>query len=315
MYLNMERDQLIIKSILRWYEKNKRDLPWRKTRNPYRILVSEIMLQQTQVDRVIPKYKAFLKQFPTVRALANASVSDVIKAWAGLGYNRRALFLQKTAKAVVEQYNGRFPKDLQLLKELPGIGDYTARAVLSFGYGEPVAMMDTNHRRFYQRVFFKGELQNDKALLVFADAFVANMKKDQVYDWNQALMDFGSLICLTSSPRCEICPLKDVCCNITMLDNKNSASSDKRFGRSLSRRHSRDRVNSRVKEKAKVPFKETDRFVRGRIIDRLREEEKVKVAVIRKLFPHIDDKRWKKIILRLAEDGLIKVVGNSMMLP
>ena len=148
-------EEQIRKKILTWYAIAKRDhFPWRKTRNPYKILVSEVMLQQTQVSRVIDKYREFLRVFPNAKKLSDAKASEVITAWAGLGYNRRALFLQKTAKAVREVHGGRFPKYLEMLKTLPGVGDYTARAVLSFAFEQPVPMMDTNHRRFYQRVLF-----------------------------------------------------------------------------------------------------------------------------------------------------------------
>ena len=149
--------------VLHWYKQNKRNLPWRQTHDPYHILVAEIMLQQTQVQRVIEKYQSFLKRFPTVQKLARAKASSVITEWKGLGYNRRALFLQRSAQSVVKDHGGRFPRTISELVSLPGIGDYTARAVLSFAFKKPVPMMDTNHRKFYSRLFPKAK--NDKELI------------------------------------------------------------------------------------------------------------------------------------------------------
>ena len=133
--------------ILDWYEKNKRDLPWRRTRDPYKIWISEIMLQQTQVSRVIPKYEAWLEKFPTVASLAKAKTADVLAMWSGLGYNRRALNLKKTAERVVNEFGGKFPRDEKLLRSLPGIGEYTAGALLCFAFDEQIAVVDTNIRK------------------------------------------------------------------------------------------------------------------------------------------------------------------------
>src|SRR5680860_695110 len=135
-----------------WWEINQRDLPWRHTRDPYRILVSEVMLQQTQVDRVIPHFHRWLERFPTVQALAEAPTADVIQMWAGLGYNRRAVNLQRTAQAVLE-LGGEFPRDVESLKSLPGIGSYTAGAIACFAFEHDVAFIDTNMRRVLHRVF------------------------------------------------------------------------------------------------------------------------------------------------------------------
>ncbi|NBU65707.1 MAG: A/G-specific adenine glycosylase, partial [Chloroflexia bacterium] len=134
---------MIANALIAWFGANGRDLPWRHTRDPYRVLVAELMLQQTQVERVIPKYHAFLAQFPDVATLASAPTSAVITAWQGLGYNRRALYLQRTAQAVVSQYAGIFPRDVATLKQLPGIGDYTSGAIACFAYEQDVAFLDT----------------------------------------------------------------------------------------------------------------------------------------------------------------------------
>lgn len=179
------------KEILLWYTKNKRDLPWRQTRDPYRILVSEIMLQQTQVSRVIPKYAAWLAVFPTLESLANAKTAEVLKLWSGLGYNRRALYLQKCAKEIIEKNHGVFPKNPEILKKLPGIGDYTAAAIACFAFGQQVAVVDTNVRKVilvhFSHVMLK-QVQDDTIKKV-ADQLLPIGK---AAEWNQALMDYAS---------------------------------------------------------------------------------------------------------------------------
>ena len=169
-------------SVLTWFHEHGRELPWRRTRDPYAILVSEVMLQQTQVDRVIPRYHAWLDRWPTVESLAAASSADVIRAWQGLGYNRRAVSLHRAARAVAA---GGWPDDLT---ELPGVGPYTAAALRNFALGEAVLPVDTNVRRVQERT---------------GHAF------DPVCA--QALMDLGAMICLARVPRCGACPLATVC--------------------------------------------------------------------------------------------------------
>lgn len=191
MQLSVKEIQQFQQKIFTWYEQNQRDLPWRKSRDPYRILISEVMLQQTQVSRVIPKYEAWLKVFPNVDALAKATVTDVLRMWSGLGYNRRALNLQKAAKVVVEEFSGIFPKDIQSLKKLPGIGTYTAAAVVCFAYDLQVPVIDTNIRKVIAVEFFKGELPQEKVIEVVA---LKLLPTGRAYEWNQALMDYSSLV-------------------------------------------------------------------------------------------------------------------------
>lgn len=281
------------KKILTWYGRHHRDLPWRSTRDPYQILVSEVMLQQTQVDRVIPKYLAFLREFPDVGSLAAAPTAAVIRAWAGLGYNRRALYLQRTAQTVVHTFHGKFPLDREVLKTLPGIGDYTARAIAAFAFEEAVPMMDTNHRRFYQRVFFGLNLKKDAVLLQKAETV---FPRRQSFAWNQALMDFGSLVCLTGRPTCEICPIQKYCLAYPKILKQPVTGKKK-------------------KKKATVPFRQTDRFFRGRIIDLLREHQVVQVATIIKLYPELTNERLHTIIFQLEKDGLIKRKKSTIVLP
>ncbi|MDP3982176.1 MAG: A/G-specific adenine glycosylase [bacterium] len=183
-------------TILSWYKKNKRSLPWRKTRDPYRILVSEIMLQQTQVLRVLPKYKEFLKAFPTVQDLATAHDKTLLAVWQGMGYWRRALFLKKTAQLITETYRGEIPSSLQELMKLPGVGPYTAGAVACFAFNSSEAFIDTNIRRVYLHFFFPlKEKVSDKEILPLAQqAITALPSPITPKEWHSALFDYGSLV-------------------------------------------------------------------------------------------------------------------------
>ncbi len=167
-------------------------LPWRKTKDPYKILVSEMMLQQTQVDRVVPKYKAFLKKFPTMQVLAKASLADVLREWSGLGYNRRALFLKRAAEAVVKDHKGKFPSDVESLESLPGIGLYTSRAVATFAYNEPHAFIETNIRAVFIHSFFpRSKSVSDAKLMPLIEQA---LDRKNAREWEWALMDYGSHI-------------------------------------------------------------------------------------------------------------------------
>lgn len=199
------------RSLLEWYARHGRDLPWRRTRDPYAVLVSEMMLQQTRVERVLPRWRAWLDRFPTLQALAQAPRGDVIRAWSGLGYNLRAIRLHQIARQVVDQCGGRMPDTLQGLLRLTGIGRYTAGAVASFAYGLPVAMVDTNIRRVLGRVYLGQPHtgpEQDQVLLALAEAA---LPADCAYEWNQALMDLGATICTVQRPACLTCPLRDPC--------------------------------------------------------------------------------------------------------
>ena len=180
------------KLILTWHKKNKRDMPWRNTKDPYKILVSEVMLQQTQVARVLPKYKEFLKEFPTLTSLAQASDKKLLHVWAGLGYWKRALSLKKTAQIILKEYHGKFPKKPELLKKLPGIGPYTAGAVACFAFLNKDAFLDTNIRRVYLYFFFSEKNNiSDRNILTIAKKSV--WKKNS-REWHYALLDYGAVI-------------------------------------------------------------------------------------------------------------------------
>lgn len=176
-----------------WRENGRHDLPWRKTSDPYKILISEIMLQQTQVDRVIPKYREFLKAFPNVRALAKSRLADVLQAWNGLGYNRRAKYLRDAAIEIVEKYGGQVPAIYSELVELPGVGDYTARAVRVFAFNEADILIETNIRTAFIHYFHSNVLQNvrisDKEILPLARKVAEGLEQRK---WHWALMDYGA---------------------------------------------------------------------------------------------------------------------------
>ncbi len=202
------RRRVFVRRLLRWYRAHKRDLPWRQTTDPYRILVSEIMLQQTQVDRVIPKYHEFLRKYPSIEALARASVGKVRETWYPLGYNVRPVRLHAIAREVVAKHGGHVPDEREALLRLKGIGPYTAGAVLSFAYRRPAPILDTNVRRVLQRVFYGIGRPRDPVLWRLAGEI---LPKRSVYDFNQGLMDLGATVCGARSPRCAICPVQALC--------------------------------------------------------------------------------------------------------
>ncbi|MDB5204300.1 MAG: HhH-GPD family protein [Candidatus Taylorbacteria bacterium] len=181
------------KTVWQYHKKNRRDFPWRETRNPYHILVSEIMLQQTGVVRVISKYKEFLDQFPTIEKLAKAELRDVLHLWQGLGYNRRAKFLFECAKEIYKKYEGEFPKDLNSLKSLPGIGQSTAGAVLNFAFNVPTPFIETNIRTVFIHHFFKDHKTKitEKEILELINT---TLDTDKPREWFYALYDYGSFL-------------------------------------------------------------------------------------------------------------------------
>jgi A/G-specific adenine glycosylase len=192
--------------ILEWGAQHRRDLPWRHTRDPWKILVSEVMLQQTQVDRVVPHYERFVEAYPTPAACAMSGSADVVRRWSGLGYNRRALNLHRAATSIVEGHDGRVPSDDAALRALPGVGVYTARAVRSFGFGEDVAAVDTNGVRVLARAV-AGSRLTGTAAFVLGDRLVP---KAGSWEFNQSMFDLGATVC-TARPDCGLCPLRRQC--------------------------------------------------------------------------------------------------------
>jgi A/G-specific adenine glycosylase len=200
------------RQLLAWYRKHGRDLPWRKTDDPYHILVSEIMLQQTQVDRVLPKYHEWLGKYPSLEALAAARPRDVTQTWYPLGYNIRPRRLQSIAREAVARFGGQLPSDHATLLSFKGIGRYTAGAIRSFAFRERAAIVDTNVARVLARVFLGGGNPKQHALLrrlwVLSEALVPQR---HCFDYNQALMDFGATVCTARKPRCGACPMRRHC--------------------------------------------------------------------------------------------------------
>lgn len=200
------------RQLLTWYRRFGRSLPWRETRDPYHVLVSEVMLQQTQVDRVLPKYHEWLDRYPTLEALASAEEKDVVGTWYPLGYNIRPRRLQTIAREAVGKYGGQLPGDEETLLSFKGIGPYTAGAVMSFAFGKRAAILDTNVARVLYRVFIgTGDPKShamDRHLWQISWAVLPHR---HMFDFNQALMDLGATVCSARAPKCEPCPMRRKC--------------------------------------------------------------------------------------------------------
>jgi A/G-specific adenine glycosylase len=220
--------------LLTWYDAEKRDLPWRRTRDPYAIWVSEVMLQQTQVARVVGYWRRFIEAYPTVSALASAPLDDVLALWSGLGYYQRARRLHEAARVVVEERGGALPESAARLRELPGMGEYTSAAVASIALGEAVPVLDTNVVRVLSRLAgFAGDAGRSGARRALRTTAARLVEGGRPGDVNQALMELGALVCLPSSPRCEDCPVSTLCTALASGDPESfpAASGPKRTER------------------------------------------------------------------------------------
>jgi A/G-specific adenine glycosylase len=302
--------------LLTWYAAEQRDLPWRSTDDPYAILVSEIMLQQTQVDRVLPKYEQFLLAFPTLADLAAAPTADVISVWVPLGYNTRAVRLQSIARQVIADYAGRIPDTIENLLKLKGIGRYTAGALACFAYHKQVATVDTNIYRVLHRIFLGLEHPepkiNDAQMLTLAEQVLPD---GQAYSWNQALMDLGATTCTSNNPQCTRCPMQEVCAAYQEMSQHSLFPS----GTVL-------RELRKVAEKKTTyqmqPFTSTNRYFRGRIVDQLRSVPGGQRMPLTELGPQIkpefceNDVPWlQKLIDGLVRDGLVDSNEDGVRLP
>jgi len=206
------------RALLAWYRVNGRDLPWRKTDDPYHILVSEVMLQQTQVDRVLPKYEEWLTRYPSLNALAAADEDDVSATWRPLGYNIRPRRLHAIARESVERYGGQLPSDEATLLSFKGIGAYTAGAIRSFAFRERAAILDTNVARVLFRVFIaRGDAKSHAMRKHLWQVSEVLVPRKHVFDFNQALMDFGATVCSARNPRCAECPMRRHCASFPTL--------------------------------------------------------------------------------------------------
>lgn len=282
----MERDGQLQTALLEWYASVGRDLPWRRTRDPYAVLVSEIMLQQTQVARVAPRFEAWLERWPTVEALAGASAAELLGEWSGLGYNSRALRLHAAAREIAEH---GWPEDEAGLRALPGIGDYTAAAVAAFAFGQVAAAVDTNQVRVLDRWDAAAgrsprELRTRALDLVPVDAPDA---------WNHALMDLGATICQARVAACDRCPMAGLCASTGLVDPAAE--------RALRGRPATAGPGSRPQR-----FEDTQRYVRGRIVAALVEHGAVeRDALVAAIPAGIAPERVAGALTSLVADGLV----------
>jgi A/G-specific adenine glycosylase len=285
--------------LLDWGDRTRRELPWRSTRDPWAVLVSELMLQQTQVSRVIPKYHAFLARFPTVAACAAGTVGDVVTLWAGLGYNRRAVNLHRCAATVTEVHGGRLPADRAALEALPGIGPYTARAVLAFAYEVDAGVVDTNAARVLARLagrpLGRAEVQGKADDLVPAG---------RAWAWNQSMLDLGATVCTSRAPGCAGCPVRAWCRwhEGVAADDRARAVDPAVGSAGVSGRQSR--------------FEGSDRQGRGRLVDALRARGRLGPRDLATAagWPD-DDERAQRVASTLVRDGLAVRVGEDLTLP
>lgn len=278
-----------------WWHTNARDLPWRFGRTtPWGVLVSEVMSQQTQMSRVVPYWTAWMRHWPDPEALAVASTAEVITAWGRLGYPRRALRLQECAREVATRYSNRLPRSYDELVALPGIGDYTASAVMSFAFGERIAVIDTNIRRVLSRLFVGEEslggstTAKDRRL---AERVLPEDQADSVVTWNEAVMELGALVCTAKSPACQTCPVASDCAFLAA-------------GRpGLGERRTRPRQR----------FAGTNRQVRGMVLAALRalpaDVPILPRAQVAALWP--DQAQLDACVASLDEDGLIEIIGDE----
>jgi A/G-specific adenine glycosylase len=272
-------------AVLAWYRPRPHDYPWRTSHpDPYAVLVSEVMLQQTQAARVAPAYRAFLERFPDVRALASAARAELLRAWGGLGYPRRALALREAARAIVRDHDGRVPADVPALRALPGVGPYTAAAVASIAFGLPVAAVDTNVRRITARVVHGADPDGIPARLLQADA---DTMVDPVEpgEWNQALMDLGRFVC-RPAPRCAECPLAGDC------------------------RFALEGGVPRLAGRRQPAFEGSERQARGRVLAVLRERGGASVGEIAAT-TGMPLERTSRAAAGLAGDGLASLDGDA----
>jgi A/G-specific adenine glycosylase len=286
----------IQEALISWFEENGRDLPWRRTRDPWCVLVSEVMLQQIQVRRAIPFYDRFLARFPTVDALAEAPLAEAIRVWDDLGRYRRVVYLHRTARIVMDEHDGSIPSDPAELLKLPGVGPYTAGAVACFAYERDAAFLDTNMRRVLHRLFFglrAATSATDRDLLRMATQLVP---PGRGWRWNQALMETGALLCTARNPRCDECPLREGCCA-----------------------RAESILSGWPRPERKSPayrYEDSNRYYRGRVLAELREishagGEGIELRVLGRRIKQDFDERvssWLHAAVEsLCNDGLAKV--------
>ena len=284
----LTRNDRIAVALLKWGSDTLRDLPWRRTRNPWHVLVSEVMLQQTSVARVLPKFEAFINEFPTPHDLASAPLGDALRLWSGLGYPRRCRNLREAARVLHEEFNGEFPESVDVLLTLPGVGQYTSRAVLAFAFEHDVAVVDTNVSRVLSRL--EGRALKAKELQVLADSFVP---QGLGWEWNQVMMDFGARHCTARQPQCAQCPLRQLCVwkGEGVDPAPASAGASKPQGR----------------------FEGSDRQARGRALRAVADGVTTLAALTKTM--GVEEDRARSLVTALVDEGLLVRSGKRFTLP
>ena len=289
-------------TILSWYAEHGRPLAFRQTRDPYAILVSEAMAQQTQAARAADHWQRFMERFPTIFALAGATPADVIRAWQGLGYDRRGLALWRTARVVVAQHGGRIPTSVAELQALPGIGPYTARAVAALAFGQPVGAVDVNVRRVIGRIVAgtAADALTAADMQRLADEAVP---PDRPGDWTHALMDVGATLCRPRVPRCGTCPARPWCRLATQAADGEPGTT---LAHALQPPSGAKRARH-VRQVPPTPFTSTNRWLRGRILDRLRAAPDGRWVVFGAPIGSHELDRVKAAVTAMAADGLAEL--------
>ena len=272
------------KPIVNWFKKNRRDLPWRDT-SPWGVMVSEYMLQQTPVNRVLPKWIEWMDRWPTPANFAKATPAEVITAWGRLGYPRRALRLHAAAQIIAHEFNNEVPEDIQTLRQLPGIGDYTAAAVSAFAFQRRTLVMDVNIRRLLTRVIDGNEHPTPAPTSKEKTERQKIVPNKNAHVWAAATMELGAVICTSKNPKCELCPVSTLCNWRTLGYPKTELirKSQSWYG--------------------------TDRKCRGTIVQALRENNSLTESAIKKLWP--DESQVEKALVSLLEDQLIQSISRS----
>lgn len=277
------QSQFIHSQLIHWFQENNRDLPWRKT-SPWGVLVSEFMLQQTPVNRVLPIWTEWMKTWPEPQALARANKSEVIRAWGGLGYPRRAIRLHESARVIAQQFGNQVPSTYEELLLLPGVGDYTAAAILAFAFNQKSLVLDINIRRLFFRLIDGVESPPSHISMIERALRVDLIPKEQPHIWAAATMEFGALICTAKNPNCGACPLQDQCA-WRALDYPKS------------------------KPRPKPKFTGSDRQCRGTILKTLRIQDDATHSELSALWP--DGVQYEKALKTLIADGLIETTGKK----
>jgi len=286
----INRHTALVNALLVWGAPRLRDLPWRRTRTPWNILVSEVMLQQTSVERVLPKYEVFLERFPQPDALASSALGDALSVWSGLGYPRRCRNLHVTAQLIVSDHNGQVPSSLEELLSLPGIGPYTARAVQCFAHGKDVGVVDVNVSRVLSRI--QGVAMSARLLQQCADEWVP---LDCAWEWNQVLMDFGAQHCTARAPQCPSCPVYSLCRWKGIGDDP--------------------ALMSAGASKPQLRFSGSDRQARGRAMKAVLHGMSNPAEIIDAMQLSQDQDRAMRLLHHLVDEGLLQQQGSRFNLP